>query len=205
MSAHRRRIGGSDIAKLLGLSPYGGPLEVYERIVLGKEAEWNAAMQRGAAVEPVLRALAQNMLGVEVEETESDYHKHPTLEYAHAQIDDLARWSGLPVVVDYKSCNRFAKGWGAAHTDQVPEHQRAQFAWEMMCADRELCIPVVGFGEDVPPPEIFSISHVLPYQVERCPLFESHMKAVASEFWERHILPEVPPPSTGRKPRKRKS
>jgi hypothetical protein len=199
-----RRIGGSDIAKLLGLSPYGGPLEVYERIVLGVEIPWNRMMDRGAAIEPVLRAHAQNMLGLEIEETVSDYHRHPTLEYAHAQIDDLATWRGLPVVVDYKSCNRFAKGWGAAGTDQIPEHQRAQFAWEMLCADRDLCIPVVGFGEDVDGPDIFNISHVLPYEVERCPLFEGHMKAVASEFWETHIVRQVPPEKTAGK-RKRKS
>src|SRR5690349_12032790 len=102
----KRRIGGSDIPKLLGISPYGGPLEVYERIVLGVEAPWNPRMERGTMFEPVLRALGQRMLGLELEDVESDYFPHPSLEYAHAQVDDLARRDGLPVCVDYKTVNR---------------------------------------------------------------------------------------------------
>lgn len=194
----KRKLGGSDIPKLLGLSPYGGPLEVYERVVLGVEAPWNPKMERGAAVEPVLRAFAQNHMGIEVEETESDYHDHPTHEFARAQIDDLAVYGGLKTAVDYKSVSRWSKGWGAPHTDQIPELIRAQVAWELLCSDRELGIVVAGFGDDAPPPNIFNISHVVPYEIERCPHFESYCVAVAREFWETHVLTQTPPPKTKR-------
>lgn len=203
-SQKRRRIGGSDIPKLLGISPYGGPLEVYERIVLGVEAEWNKFMERGAAVEPVLRALGQRMLGIEIEPVESDYHDHPTHEFARAQIDDLARWNGASCAVDYKSSSRFAKNWGADGSDDVPEHIRAQMAWELACSDRELGLLVVGFGDDAPPPELFNITHVLTYQIQRCPHFESHCLAVAKEFWETHVCRGVPPEKTPGKKRKSK-
>lgn len=191
-----RKIGGSDVPKLLGISPYGGPFEVFERIYLGKEAEWNRNMERGAAVEPTLRALAQRMLGIEIEDVESDYHDHPTRDFARAQIDDLARWRGLPVAVDYKSQSRFAKNWGPDGSDEVPEHLRAQIAWEMACCDRELGLLVVGFGDDVDGPELFNITHVLTYQIERDSRFESYCMAVAEEFWNAHILTGVPPPQT---------
>jgi predicted phage-related endonuclease len=199
-----RRLGGSDIAKLLGISPYGGPLEVYERIVLGVEAEWNPRMERGTMFEPVLRALGQRILGIEVEDAESDYWDHPEWEFARAQIDDVARWNGLRVAVDYKTVSRFAKGWGPDGTDVVPAHIHAQMAWELSCCDRELGLLVAGFGDDVPAPEVFNMSHVLTYQVQRDPLFESHLRAVAKEFWETHVLPCVPPNKTTGK-RKRKS
>jgi hypothetical protein len=128
-----------------------------------------------------------------MESTESDYHDHPTLPFARAQIDDLARWDGMPVAVDYKSVSRWAKGWGAPGTDEVPESINAQLAWEMACADRELGLLVVGFGEDAPPPAIFHVSNVVHYQVQRCPVFESYCVAVAREFYEAHVLTRVPP------------
>ncbi len=188
-----RRIGGSDIAKLLGLSSYGNAMNVYQRCVEGLEDEWSTVMERGAAVEPELRAYGQRHLGLELEDTTSDYHDHPRLDFAHAQIDDLARWNGMPVVVDYKSQNRWAKGWGPEGSDVVPEHIRAQVTWEMLCADRELGLLVVGFGDDRPSPIIFTVSNVITYEVQRDEEFERYCILVAREFWERHVLPRTPP------------
>ncbi len=199
-----RKIGGSDIPKILGISPYGGALEVFERIVLGKESEWNFRMERGVVMEPVLRSLGQRHLALEIEETESDYHDHPELEFARAQVDDLAVWNGMRCAVDYKSQSRWAKGWGADGSDDVPETIRAQVAWELACTDRELGLLVVGFGDDVPAPEVFNLSHVVTYQVQRDGVFESYCVQVAREFWERHILLGVPPPPTKPKKRERK-
>lgn len=202
----KRRIGGSDIPKLLGLSPYGNAADVYQRIVEGVELEWSPVMERGAAVEPELRAYAQRVVGVELEEPESDYHKHPTLEFATAQIDDLARWKGLPVCVDYKSQSRWAKGWGAEGTDEVPEHIRAQMTWELLCAGRELGLLVVGFGDDAPPPSLFVLSNVITYEIQRDEQFEAYCIHVAREFWQAHVLRRTPPaikPIGGKKRSKR--
>lgn len=194
-----RRIGGSDVPKLMGISPYGGPLEVYERIVLAVEAPWNPRMERGAVMEPVLRAIGQEHFGLELEAVENDTHDHPAWEFARAQVDDLARWLGLPVAVDYKSQSRWAKGWGADGSDEVPETIRAQLAWEMACTDRELGLLVVGFGEDVDGPEIFDLQSVVTYQVERDLYFESYLRTLAESFWCEHVLPGVPPKPTGKK------
>lgn len=188
-----RRIGGSDIGKLLGLSRYGNAADVYLRIVEDQDDAWNANMERGAAVEPELRGIAQRMMGLELEDCASDYHSHPALDFAWAQIDDLARWRGLPLVVDYKSQSRWAKGWGAAESDCVPPHIHAQVGWEMACADRDVGMVFVGFGDDAPPPQIFSITHVVPYVIERDEQFEGLMVSTARDFWNRHILPRVPP------------
>lgn len=188
-----QRIGGSDIAKLLGLSKYGGPLEVYQRIVGGAQDEWSRPMERGAAVEPVLRAHGQRMFGLELEELPSDYIYSPEHEFARAQIDDLARWNGVPVVVEYKSQSQFARGWlhGEAG-DVIPEGYEPQVGWELMCTGRALAIVVVGFGQDTPSGD-FDIHNVNLYEVQREPEFEAYCLHVAKEFWERHILRRVPP------------
>lgn len=205
MSVPKRRIGGSDIAKLLGLSPYGGPLEVYRRIVEEHDEPWNPRMERGAAMEPALRAHGQRMFGFELEDRESDIHAHPELDFAWAQIDDLARWDGQPVVVDYKSTSEFAKGWGADGTDDVPEHYRCQMAWELLCSDRELGLLVTGFGRDVEGPEIFQLNTIVTYQIQRDPVFESLCVQTAKDFWLTHVLPRIPPASTPIKKKRRAS
>lgn len=191
-----RRIGGSDIAKLLGLSRYGGPFEVYQRIVEGVEEEWNAPMMRGAAMEPVLRAHGQRLLGLELEDTPEegylDSAEHP---FARAQIDDLARWRGMPIVVEYKSQSRYARGWlHGPHGDVIPMGYAAQVAWQLMCAERELAIVVVGFGQDTKDGE-FELHNLASFEVYREPEFEADCLHVAREFWEKHVIRRVPPDS----------
>lgn len=188
-----RRIGGGDIPKLLGLSPYGDALDVYERIVLGKESEWNPKMERGQAIEPVLRAHAQRVLGLELEDTESDYHARPDVDFAWAQIDDLGHWQGVPACIDYKSVSRFARGWGPPGSDTVPPHIHAQMAWELYCSGRELGVVIAGFGDDRPPPEIFCLSNVITYEIERDEEFERFAVMIARHFWTSHVLARVPP------------
>jgi predicted phage-related endonuclease len=186
-----KRIGGTDIPKLLGLSPYGDELDVYLRIIEDKETPWNAAMERGAMVEPLLRAHSQRVLGLELETREDDYCAHPELEFAGAQVDDLAVRHGLPLVIEYKSVNSFAKGWGPDGSDEVPEHVRAQVAWEMLCSDRPMCLIVAGFGRDVD--DDFCLTNVCAYEIQRDEEFERLCMAVARNFWEQHIIPRVPP------------
>jgi predicted phage-related endonuclease len=199
-----RRIGGSDIAKLLGLSRYGGPAEVYQRIVEGADTEWNAAMERGMAMEPVLRAHGQRMFGLELEPLPPDeYVASPDYDFAHAQIDDLARWNGMPVVVEYKSQSQFAPHWlHGTDGDEIPAGYAAQVAWQLMCAGRELALVVVGFGQDNKEKTDFELSNVTSYEVQRDEQFEAYCVHVAREFWESHVLRRVPPVPQPRKKRR---
>jgi len=197
-----RRIGGSDIAKLLGLSKYGGPREVYARIVEGVEDAWNAPMERGAYMEPVLRAHGQRLLGWELEDVASEYVDCRQHEFARAQLDDLARWKGAPVVVEYKSQSQYARGWlHGSEGDVIPEGYAAQVAWQLMCTERELAVVVVGFGQDTKDGG-FSLSNVTHYEVQREPEFEAYCLLVAKEFWEQHVLRRVPPVTQPRNKRR---
>lgn len=188
-----RRIGGSDIPKLLGISKYGGPLDVYRRIVDGIEPGWTGPMQRGAMVEPLLRAHGQRTVGLELEDIASDYFDSPEHDFARAQIDDLARWRGIPVVAEYKSQSPFSKGWlRSPDGDRIPEVYEAQVTWQLMCADRELAIVVVGFGLDTEDGG-FDLHNVAAYEYPRDRQFEAYCLQVAKDFWENHVLRRVPP------------
>lgn len=190
-----RRIGGSDVPKLLGLSPYGNAADVYERVVLGVEQPWTPAMDRGIALEPTLRAHARAAWPeLVLEDRERDIHDHPTLDFLRAQVDDTGRDAGLPVVIDYKSQSRWAKGWGAPETDEVPETYLLQLTVQMMCCDRPAAYAVVGFGTDVQGEELFALESVQRYVLERDAELEARIVEACESFWRRHVLPRVPPP-----------
>lgn len=199
-----RKLGGSDIPKLMGESKYGGPYEVYERVVLGVDPEWNPRMERGLIAEPYLRAYAQNHLGLELQTFDSDYFDHPHLEFARAQIDDMGVLDGMRVAVDYKTQNRFVmKNWGPEGSDKVPEQYRIQMAWELACSNRHLGLLIVGFGDDREPPEVFAMSHVIAYQIERDLELEARCIRAASDFWTNHVIPQIPPPQTAKQSRRK--
>lgn len=206
-----QRIGGSDIAKLLGLSSYGGPPEVYDRIINGIDTPWNPILARGAAMEPVLRAHGQRLLGLELEDSDSDYVDSAEHDFARAQLDDIARWQGMPVVVEYKSQNQWARGWMHGEDgDVIPKGYAAQVAWQLMCSGRELALVVVGFGEDTKGPDGkpdggFDMHSVTHYEVQRDPEFEAYCLLVAREFWEQHVIRRVPPISKPVKKKRRAS
>lgn len=193
-----RRIGGSDIPMLLGISKYGNEADVFLRIVEGADRLWTKPMTRGNVVEPDLRSYAVKVLNLEItEHHDSDYHHvHPGNDFAHAQVDDIGTMDdecgSHPVCVDYKSQSTFAKGWGAAYTDVVPEPIRAQVAWEMACTDLDLALVVTGFGTDTTDGG-FNIANVVPYVLERDGVYESYILGVGREFWEKHILTGIPP------------
>lgn len=201
-----RRLGGSDIAKLLGVSRYGNAADVFLRSVEGVDDLWKPVMVRGKKEEPRLRLIASEKMALEIEDrswntyrpepdyTENDYHAHPDFEFAHAQIDDLATWRGLSVTVDYKTQNLFArKRWGKDGSGDIPESQRPQAAWGMSCTDRELAIWVVGFGLDNKETGAFDLDHVSIFQIERDLTFESRCIETADIFWVEHVKPRVRP------------
>lgn len=199
-----RRIGGSDISKLLGWSSYGGPPEVFDRCVLGIEKRQKnpRAASRGLRMESPLRSVAAERFGFEIVPhsgvgPNADYYEHPDNDFAHAQIDSLAFWGGRPVIIDFKSQNIWAQRlWGPDGSDVVPNSIHAQVTWGMSCLDVDLAVLVVGFGVDVEGPEVFQLSHVVTYFVERDPVFESYCLSVGKEFWVSHVLPGVRPNKT---------
>lgn len=198
-----QRIGGSDIPKLLGVTKHGGPFEVYQRIVEHIDEPGRPVMWRGNAMEPVLRAHGQRLLGWDLEDLpDTDYMNSAAHEFARAQIDDLARWQGIPIVVEYKSQNKYARGWArSAGGDLIPPTYAAQVAWQLLCADRDLAIVVAGFGLDLPDGD-FDLLNISTFEVHRDLEFEAYCLHVAREFWEQHVIRRVPPlprPATKRR------
>lgn len=192
------KIGGSDLAALLGRSPWGTPFTLYARIVAALEGramphEDSAPKRRG-------RALEQAVLSLYAEETGSIIVRNPdtqplarpcfrmsidAMAYSTESADDRriveAKTAGLSEV----------RKWGEVGTDEVPEPYLYQCAWYLGHALRTRMVDVRSadvaalVGGDL---RVYSV----PYDAELFGMLEQTVE----RFWVDHVEPRRPPPMT---------
>jgi predicted phage-related endonuclease len=199
-----RRIGGTDIGKLLGLSRYGGPRSVYDRIILGVDQPMNPRMARGIREEPRIRALFVERTGA-VLAPHPGIIQHPEHEFATVSPDDFAWVEGVDATNDYKSVSTWgAHQWGPDGSDTMPEHISCQLHWAMEVGGKEHARVFAAFGVDETE-EVFDIKFTRLYRLQRDPELGAAMLSVAARFWTEHIVPRIPPPPDPKPSRKPKS
>jgi putative phage-type endonuclease len=83
----RNKIGGSDAAIILGISPWKTAYQLFQDKVLGTEEEPNSAMQRGHDMEPFARAEFEKMTGIVVM---PKVVINPKLDWQIASLDGIS-------------------------------------------------------------------------------------------------------------------
>jgi putative phage-type endonuclease len=181
-SEFRAGIGGTDIPAIVGIDKYRGPLDVYARIVEGKETEDKEAFLRGRLMEPVIRELYQYRTGAAL--------KGPRKirdGWVRANLDDVAIRDGVERVAEFKSANiRVAHEWGDGD-DDVPPSYLLQCQWYMHWARIPFCdLAVFLGGADL---------HV--YELRADLDLQSMLIEAAERFWRDHVETKTPPPVDG--------
>jgi putative phage-type endonuclease len=115
----RTKIGASDAAVILGLSPYLSPFELWEQKMFGKHSEQNGAMSRGAALEPQARECFEKLTGIFVL---PKVVIHSTYEWMMASLDGI-NFEGT-TIVEIKCPNKEVHA--LAEKGIVPPHYMAQ-------------------------------------------------------------------------------
>jgi putative phage-type endonuclease len=183
-------IGGSDLAAILGLSPYRTPLQVYARIVAGEKDADSAPKRRG-------RALEDAVLGMYLEETGATLLgkpklKHPRLVYTRASLDGIVERGGGRRVAEVKTAGLSeVRNWGEVGTDAIPQGYLYQVAWYAGVA---LATGAVDTGEvDVAALVAgdLRVYHV-PHDAELFGLLEEAVE----RFWMDYVESRRPPPVT---------
>lgn len=181
-STRPRKIGGTDIGAIVGVSSYRAPIDVYQRIVEGRREPQTPVMRRGLRLEPVIRDWY-------VEETGARLAPHPGIvqsaryDFATASPDDLL--ADRDAGAEYKSASfRMAAQYGEAGTDEVPQHYAVQVAWYMAVLDRSEWDLAVLLGGD----------ELRVYRMTRDLELESMLVEAAARFWRDHIVARRPPP-----------
>lgn len=190
-----RMLGGSDLASLVGLSPWGTPLTVYARVKSGlSPREQTPAQRRGTLLEPVVREMYRLDTGAEI--LGPVKLRHPRYEFGRASLDDVVRHrGGGRRVLEIKTDGRDrAHHWGEPGTDEVPDYYAVQVAYylgvglETGAVEEDTAdVAALLLGVD-DSPRVYRVRH----QPE---VYEWLLEA-AARFWRDHVIPGRPPPPT---------
>ena len=175
-------IGGSDIAAIMGLSPYSTPLDVY-RDKMNHEVvyeELTEDLKRGARVE---KYILQEYCEVNncALETNLMPFIHPEYPFMRGNID--AKVANQNVIVEAKSTKCPISLWEQG----IPEYYRTQVAYYAMLSN----------AERVDVPVLFSNWQYACFTYWRDYEYEARIKKAVIDFWNNHIVAGIPPePST---------
>lgn len=186
-------VGGSDVAAILGVSPWKTPHELWLQKT-GRAAREEITPQqqkrfdRGHRLEPVVLDMLLDRLrddGHEVEllRTNERYVdvEHP---FMACEIDFELMLDGEHVNGDCKTVHPFAsKKWGEEGTDEVPIEYAAQFMHGLGITGRDRCIVATLIGMD----------DLLIYEVQRDQETIDGIRARVAQYWNECVVADVAP------------
>ena len=201
LAGRKKGIGGSDVAAILGFSPYKSPYQLWldktgrsER----KESQ-NESAHFGNLLEDVVAKEFSRRAGVKVQRVTQQLflEEHP---WALGNIDravinpDIAgnvRFKDGALTTDRllecKTASEYmSKLFGEEGTDQIPDYYLTQCLWYLKITGAKVCYLAVLIGGNK-----FRM-----YRIERDDdLIESIFKQVKA-FWFNHVIADVPPDPT---------
>jgi putative phage-type endonuclease len=139
LAARREGITASEIAVVMGLSPYESPFALYHRKRGGLAVADNGAMRIGRFMEPlVCEMFGERYPGLLLAGNGRELYAHPDRPWQMATPDRLlhehdAGPDGLDVllsVLEAKTAGSY-DGWGEDGSDEIPVHYRCQLLWQM--------------------------------------------------------------------------
>lgn len=187
-------IGGSDVAAILGISPWKTPLQLWHdktQPAMPENADPDRArvLSRGKRLEPYIVDMIRAEHGFTISAVNQRY-VDVDVGYFACEIDAEGHPPGGQdgtENIEIKTVHPFrAKDWGEQHGDALPLHYLAQVQWGLGITDRPRCRVFALIGDD--------LRH---YVVERDPEAIDGMREMARRFWVEHVETLVPPdPST---------
>ncbi len=207
LAARRTCITATDAAKILGVSKWGGPVDVwmdktgkaveqadtgalrfgrrFERPIL---EEYSEAVAPLVLAEPytLLTALLEPRIGATLDACRETQWT-PLAEPLHG-TDALHKvFDGRPV--DAKNTRHATGEWGESGTDRMPLYYATQLAVQMYVKDSDNGDLAVLFGGN----------EFRYYTLQRDRETEAAIVAQLVDFWQRYVVADVPPPLDGSK------
>ena len=193
-------IGGSDVATILGVSPWMSTFELYRSKITPVEdmlaeeeedfAEYDQRMERmkwGQLLESVVmdEFLRRNDLDSTCL-SRSITIADPVHTFLRGNLDGLLILpDGIRAVVEIKTTSEWAKGnWGESGTDDVPNHVLVQVHHYMRLADAQYAFVVVLIGGQ----------EYREYRIDRNREMDEKIVKRCTAFWNDYIVPQIEPP-----------
>lgn len=193
-------IGGSDIAAILGVSPYATAYDVFQSKTqplnadaMSEFAYWGTVLEDTVAREFAKRS------GLKVQNV-NFMMRHPVHTFAVANIDraivnrDIAgnvRYKDGKLttdqIVEIKTASEYVgKNWGNEDSDEVPDQYQCQAQWYMGVTDTQVCHMAVLIGGN----------KYRQYKIERNQDLIDVLFETAHDFWHNNVLAGVEPDAT---------
>jgi len=182
-------IGGSDVAAILGISPWQSAYDVWARLTgklkpLGEEGEpLNEAIRSGNRLEPLVLDWAEEQLGPLERNLTICADELPVP--MHCQVDGRVIATGRTVEAKTAGMEGPLTGaWGDPETDEIPEWYIVQCTQQMRLARvTDFCHVPAWLG---------GRGKVM-YRVEWNPDLSEIILERCGEFWERCVQMDMPP------------
>lgn len=193
-------IGGSDIAAIIGVSPYATAYDVFQSKTqplntdaMSEFAYWGTVLEDTVAREFAKRS------GLKVQNV-NFMMRHPVHTFAVANIDraivnrDIAgnvRYKDGKLttdqIVEIKTASEYVgKNWGNEDSDEVPDQYQCQAQWYMGVTDTQVCHMAVLIGGN----------KYRQYRIERNQDLIDVLFETAHDFWHNHVLAGIEPDAT---------
>lgn len=185
-----RKVGGSDVATILGLNPYKSRVELYHEkrgTIEVEDFSENLPVEAGNVLEDGIAQLAAlhmaRLWNREVRLRRCNQTLvHPKYEWITVHIDrDVV---GEDRGVELKNVGaRAARWWGAQMTDEIPPHYLPQPHTYMLVKDYPVWTTAGYFGG----------ADLRLYEIERDPEWDEIIVEETRIFWYEHVLKGEPP------------
>ena len=173
----RQGIGGSDVAAIMGISPWKTPLDVYnDKVCTFVEDEPNEDMKRGFKAEKYVLEDYVDHTGSTIQ-TNLETIIHPDYPFMRANVD--ARLVDENVIVEAKSTKAPISTWDSG----IPKYYKTQVAYYAMITN----------ATRVDVPVVFSGWTYICFTYWRDAELEAKILKAVIAFWQDHIVPEIPP------------
>ena len=197
LERRRSGIGGSDIAAIIGISPWKTPRDIYlAKKGLAEPVEETDAMYWGTTLEDVVAKEYAKRTGRKIERCSVQF-EHPEFPFLVGNLDRVVYDAPgkRPVVggrllssriLECKTASQYSAGeWGEAGTQDIPEHYKCQVQWYLGIAGAKVCDVAVLIGN-----RDFRI-----YEITRNEQVISYLFQEGVKFWRDYIETDTMPPA----------
>lgn len=193
-------IGGSDIAAILGVSPYATAYDVYQSKTQPlSDEDMNEFAYWGTVLEDTVAREFSKRSGLKIQNV-NYLMRHPTHRFAIANIDravvnrDISGnvrfkdgWLTTDQIVEIKTASEYVgKNWGDEDSDEVPDQYQCQAQWYMGVTGVDVCHMAVLIGGN----------KYRQYRIERNQDLINVLFETAHDFWHNHVLVGIEPDAT---------
>lgn len=183
LARRKQGIGGSDVAAVLGVSPYRTPYQVWmDKTGKAPECEETEILHFGQVLEQVIADEFVRRNGVKVQKRNAMYrHKdHPEL------VANIDRYVVGGKILECKTCNAFAADKFGKDGDSVPDEYLLQVQHYMhITGIHDAVLAVLIGGNQYRQFELVYDSALAEFAAAKC-----------VEFWQKYVLTNTPPPAT---------